>query len=293
LKPAPFEYHRATTVHEAIDLLVELRDEDPMVLAGGQSLVPMMNFRLATPGRIIDINPIESLRGVEDRGSELVIGALVRHAEIEDSLLLHRVMPLLPRVASEIGYRQIRNRGTFGGSLCHADPAAEWPMITRLMDATFDVLGPGGERRISAEDFFVNFFSNALEPGELLTRVHLPMGMKRGWGFSEVARKAGDFAIVAAAAMVESLDGKVRAARIVTGGTRPVPERALEAEAILHGASLDDYEAFSSAAEAAADACDAIDDTHASGWYRRELVRVEVNRVLREACLMASGADDA
>jgi carbon-monoxide dehydrogenase medium subunit len=281
------------TVQEAIDLRVELRDEDPMVLAGGQSLVPMMNFRLATPGHIIDINPIESLRGVEDRGSEIVIGALARHAEIEDSILLHRVMPLLPRVASEIGYRQIRNRGTFGGSICHADPAAEWPMITRLMDARFAVSGPGGERGISADDFFVSFFVNALEPGELLTSVHLPVpGPNRGWGFSEVARKAGDFAIVAAAAMVESLDGQVKAARVVTGGTRPVPERAPEAEAILQGASLDDSEAWVNAAEAAADACDAIDDTNASSWYRRELVRVEVSRVLREACLMARGADD-
>lgn len=290
MKPAPFQYHRAETVSEAVQLLSELEEEDPKLLSGGQSLVPMMNFRLATPGHIVDINGIEDLARVEKADSELVIGALVRHADIEDSAFLQETMPLLPRVAGEIGYRQIRYRGTLGGSIGHADPAAEWPLIMRVLDADLTVSGPAGSRRINANDFFTFFFTTVLEPDELITAVHIPIpDPGGGWGFSEFARKAGDFAIVAAAAMVESKQGKVQRARIALGGTGPTPERAAQAEELLVGAALDDTSVWTNAAEAAAEGCDPTDDAHASGWYRRELVKVQVERVLKEACEMAAG----
>jgi carbon-monoxide dehydrogenase medium subunit len=291
LKPASFEYHVADTVDDAVQLLDELSDEDPKILAGGQSLVPMMNFRLATPGHIVDINRVKGLSSVERENDQLIVGALVRHADIEDSAFLRETFPLLPRVATEIGYRQIRNRGTVGGSICHADPAAEWPLVMRVLEASFDVASPAGTRRIDANEFFTYYFSNLLESNEMLTSVRFSLpGTGSGWGFREFARKAGDFAIVATGAVVEASDGAISAARIALGGVGSVPIRSSEAETMVAGVALDDSDARRQAAQTAADSCDPTDDAHGSAWYRRQLVRVQVERVLEEACAMARDA---
>jgi carbon-monoxide dehydrogenase medium subunit len=291
MKPAPFDYHAPKSVEEAVRLLDELAEEDPKILAGGQSLVPMMNFRLATPGHIVDLNGVPGLDALERDEGGLLIGAMVRHAVIEDSDVLRDLIPLLPTVATEIGYRQIRYRGTVGGSICHADPAAEWPLVARLLEADLLVTGPNGDRHIDANDFFVYYFTTALEPNEVLTGVRLPIPTGRwGWGFAEFARKAGDFAIVAAGALVQANNGAIESARIALGGTGPIPARVDEAEQLLAGAPLDDEAARTRAAEAAAEACDPTDDAHGSSWYRKKLVRVEVERALKEACSMVGGS---
>ncbi len=289
MKPAPFEYHAPTTIDGAVRLLDELADEDPKVLAGGQSLVPLMNLRLARPGHIIDINRIPGLDGMEHHGDELIIGARVRHADVEDSDAVRQVLPLLPHVAGQIGYRQIRYRGTVGGSVCHADPAAEWPMIMLLLDAELDVVGPKGSRRIGAAEFFVDIFTTALAPNEMLTNLRVrTLGGRWGWGFAEFARKVGDFAVVAAATVVEARDGAIERARIALSGAGPVPLRAYQAEGLLSGAALDDTEARTRAADAAGEGCEPTEDVHGMAGFRKRLLKVHTERALKQACEMAS-----
>jgi aerobic carbon-monoxide dehydrogenase medium subunit len=291
MKPPPFEYHAPSTVEEAVRLLDELEEEDAKVLAGGQSLVPMMNLRLARPGHLIDINRIDGLDGIHRAGDEWHIGARTRHVEIEDSEALVQSLPLFPAVASQIGYRQIRCRGTVGGSLCHADPVAEWPMIMLLMGAELEVAGPSGKRRIRADDFFEHLFTTTLAANELLenVRVKEPAG-RWGWGFVEFARKVGDFAVVAAGVIVEADDGAITRGRIAIAGGAPVPLRSEGAETSLAGAALDDASAIRRAAEAAAESCEPSTDVHGTAEFRRHLVRVQTERALTDACRRASQA---
>lgn len=289
MKPAPFEYAAPGTVAEAVTLLGELSDEEPKVLAGGQSLVPMMNLRLARPTHLVDINRVGGLHGISVVEGEVRIGALTRHSDIEDSGELNGVLPLLPAMASHIGYRQIRYRGTIGGSCCHADPVGEWPMATRALDARFDVSGPDGARTIDADDFYVTIFTPAVEPDEILTAVRIPVPAPPwGWGFSEFARKAGDFAVVAATAVIEAVDGSVATARLAIAGAGSTPLRSPGAEGVLAGAALDDGSAVARAADAAADEVEPPSDHHGSAAFRRELVRVEARRALGQAMLRAA-----
>jgi aerobic carbon-monoxide dehydrogenase medium subunit len=282
MKPASFDYHRVERVEEALERLAEL-GEDAKVLAGGQSLVPMMNFRLTRPPALVDITRIPDLRYVARDGDVLRIGALTRHREIDllrDPELLAGY-ELLPRAARWVGHYPIRTRGTFGGSVAHADPSAEWCMLAVLLDATIVAAGPDGEREIPAADFFLGFFTTALEPGELLVEVRLPRPRPHA-ALHEFARRHGDFAIVAAAVAVDVQDDRLSDARVVIGGVDEVPLRVEAAEQALDGAGPGG-EAFAEAGRAAAAAVDPSSDVHGSAEYRRELTDVLVRRALAEA----------
>ena len=264
-------------------LLAGLRDDDVKVLAGGQSLVPLMNLRLARPSHLVDITRVAELRGMHREDGEWRIGALTTHAEVEDSAALAESMPMLPFVARHIGYRQIRNRGTIGGSLCHADPVSEWPAVMTALDARFAIAGPGGGRTATASEFFTSTFVTSLEPDELLTEVRFRVPDRAGWGFSEFARRTGDFAVIAAAVVVEASGGVVERARIALAGAAPTPVRAAEAERLLAGAGAADTAVMRRAAAAAAAAADPPGDLHGSAAYRRRLIAVEVERALGAA----------
>ena len=282
MKPAPFEYHRVERTEDAIARLAELGDE-AKVLAGGQSLVPMMNFRLVRPPALVDISRIPDLRYVERDGDRLRVGALTLHREVEqlDDPAVVDGYELLPRAARWVGHYPIRTRGTFGGSVAHADPSAEWCMLAVLLDATVVVSGPQGEREIPAADFFLGFFTTAMEPGELLVEVRFPRPRPHA-ALQEFARRHGDFAIVAAAVAVE-LDGdRLTDARIVIGGVDEIPLRVTEAEGVLEGAEPG-AEAFAEAGRAAAAAVEPSSDIHGSAEYRKELTAVLVRRALAEA----------
>ncbi len=282
MKPATFDYHRVERTEDALQRLAEL-GEDAKVLAGGQSLVPMMNFRLVRPPALVDITRIPDLRYVARDGDTLRIGALTSHREIEllDDPGLVAGYELLPRAARWVGHYPIRTRGTFGGSVAHADPSAEWCMLAVLLDATIVVLGPGGEREIPAADFFLGFFTSALEPGELLVEVRFPRPRPHA-ALHEFARRHGDFAIVAAAVAVDVDGDRLRDARVVVGGVDEVPLRVEAAERVLDGAAPG-AEAFAEAGRAAAGAVDPSSDVHGSAEYRRELTDVLVRRALAEA----------
>lgn len=227
MKPASFEYAAPVSIGEAVALLDELSGKEVKLLAGGQSLVPMMNLRLARPTHLIDLNRVEGLAGIEVGDGEVRVGALTRHREVERSAELRSVLPLLPVTASFIASPAIRARGTIGGSCCHADPVAEWPMVARLLDASFEVTGARGGRSVPAADFFVSVFTPALEPDELLTGIRFPLpGPSGGWGFAEFTRKVGDFAVIAAAARVEVDQGRVVTAGVAIAGAGPTPLRS-------------------------------------------------------------------
>lgn len=282
MKPAAFEFRRASTVEEAVGQLEELGD-DAKLLAGGQSLVPMMNFRLVRPSALVDVTGIGGLQYVEGEGEGLRIGALTPHRWVElmeDPEVLEG-FGVLKRAARWVGHYPIRTRGTFGGSIAHADPSAEWCMLAVLLDAEIVVLGPGGERVIPASEFFYGFFMTALEPTEMVVEVRFPEPAPHA-AIQEFARRAGDFAIVAAAVSVDASEGKSRSASVVLGGVADVPLRVEEAEKVLEGAELG-AEAFEEAGREAARAIDPASDIHGSAEYRRDLASVLVKRALAEA----------
>jgi aerobic carbon-monoxide dehydrogenase medium subunit len=280
--PIPFDYVAPESLDEALSALAN-GGEDAKVLAGGQSLVPMMNFRLTRPPALVDITRIPDLRYVLREDGVLRIGALTVHREVEhlrDPDLVAGY-ELLPRAARWVGHYPIRTRGTFGGSVAHADPSAEWCMLAVLLDATIVVAGPNGEREIAAADFFLGFFTTAMEPGELLVEVRFPRPRPHA-ALQEFARRHGDFAIVAAAAAVD-LDGdRIAGARIVVGGVDEVPLRVEAAEQAVDGAPAG-MEAFTEAGRAAGQAVEPSSDVHGSAEYRKELTAVLVRRALAEA----------
>ena len=282
MKPAAFVYHRVERVEDALERLAELGDE-AKVIAGGQSLVPMMNFRLVRPPALVDVLRIPDLRYVMRDGDELRIGALARHREVEhlgDPELVAGY-EVLPAAARWVGHLPIRTRGTFGGSIAHADPSAEWCMLAVLLDAIVVLAGPDGQRELPASDFFRGFFTTALEPGELLVEVRFPRPRPHA-ALQEFARRHGDFAIVAAAVAVD-LDGdRISDARVVVGGVEEVPLRVEAAERALEGAGPGD-EAFEEAGRAAAGEVDPSSDVHGSAEYRKELTAVLVRRALADA----------
>ena len=282
MKPAAFAYHRVDTLPEALDRLAELGG-DAKVLAGGQSLVPMMNFRLARPAALVDITRVGELRGMERTGSTLRIGALTTHAEVERAgEALDGGFGILRHAAAWVGHMPIRSRGTFGGSIAHADPAAEWCMLAVALDATIEIAGPDGERELAAEDFLLGYYTTALEPGEVITAVRFPAPCRRA-AIEEFARRHGDFAVVAA--VVALPDGG--APRVVIGGVDEVPVRARDAERVLAQGGPSP-EAFAEAARAAAAEIDPVSDLHAGADYRRELTEVLVERALAAAVVDGS-----
>lgn len=282
MKPAAFDYFAPRSIEEATALLGE-HGGDARVLAGGQSLVPAMNFRLARPAVLIDINNVPGLAGVREAGGMLSIGALTRHVVFEQPVATGPLAKLLPVVAHNIAHLPIRMRGTFGGSIAHADPAAEWCALTLALDAEVVVRSVDASRTIPAGDWFRSIFTTDIRDGEMVTEVRLPR-LDDSWrcGFVEFNRRAGDFAIVSAVAAVRIEAGVIRAARIALGGVVDKPVRASAAEALLVGAAPGDAP-FRAAADAARAAFEPFGDIHADAEYKSELVAVMARRALERA----------
>jgi carbon-monoxide dehydrogenase medium subunit len=282
VKPASFEYHRVASVEEATQLL-ETLGEDAKIIAGGQSLVPMMNFRLARPTALVDIARIPGLDYLKVDDGGLRIGALTTHQTVErvDDPAVLSQYSVLVRAARWIGHPPIRTRGTFGGSLAHADPAAEWCILALLLDADIVVTGPSRTRTIPAADFFVGFLQSALAPTEVIVETRFPPAAPHA-SFHELARRQGDFALVAAGAMVTLEGGVCRSARIALGGVGATPTRAAEAEAGMEGAPME-ARVVAEAARTAAESLDPVSDIHASSNHRRRLAEVLVRRALEDA----------
>jgi carbon-monoxide dehydrogenase medium subunit len=263
--PAPFEYEAADSAAHALSLLAEY-GEDAKLLAGGHSLLPMMKLRLATPAVLVDIGRVSELAGIRAEGAELVVGATTRHADIASSELVRSEVPLLAHAAAQVGDPQIRHRGTIGGSLAHADPAADLPMTLVALGGTIEITGPAGVRAVPAEEFFTSFFESVLQPDELLSAVRVPRGGSVPWGYQKFVRRANDWAIVGVAAY----DGRVALANM---GATPIRALGVE-EALRSGASAAD------AAALAADGTSAGSDFHADKSYREHLARVLTRRAL-------------
>ncbi len=268
-------------IDEAVGLLAE--DEEARILAGGQSLVPTMNFRLARPTRLVDINRIGELDFLRTEAGTLRIGALARHRAFEQPVADGPLGALLPIVTHHIAHVPIRMRGTFAGSLAHADPASEWCTLALAAEARIIARGPDGERQIKVSEFFDTVFSTTLEPGEMVVEIRLPLP-DASWktGFAEFARRAGDYAIVMAAAFIRLADGKIAKARITLGNVIDRPMRAPEAEATLVGSAAEDG-AFRAAADDAASAIEPHQDMHSDADYKRDLIRAMVRRALADA----------
>ncbi len=283
MKPAPFRYHAPSTIDDAVAILAEVAPEDGRILAGGQSLVPAMAFRLARPGDLVDINTVAGLDALETVDGALRIGALVRHAAFHEPVTEGPTGELLAAVVRHIAHYPIRARGTFCGSLAHADPSSEWCLVAATLGATMTARSSRGARDIAAADFFEWSMTTALEDDELLCEAHLPLlAPDTRFGFEEFARRAGDYALSMALAVFRVRDGVIMDSRIGVGGAEAYPRRIPEAEAALDGRAPTEV-AFTQAAEAAAAAIDPLEDTQADSAYRRDLVRTVVRRALEKA----------
>lgn len=283
MKPPPFEYHDPRSADEALALLAE-HGEDGKVLAGGQSLVPLLNFRLARPERLIDVNRIGELAYVRRKDGVLRIGALTRQVALEKSAIVAANWPLLTEAIGLVAHPQIRNRGTVGGSAAHADPAAELPVAFTALDATFHVRSQRGARSIAASDFFVTHLTTVMEPDELLTEIEVaPLPERTGHSFTEFARRHGDFGLGGAAVLV-TLDagGVCTRAAIALLAAAPTPVRASAAEQALAGARIDNAAAAEAARAAVAD-ISPTGDIHGSSEYRKDLIEALVRRAILSA----------
>ena len=286
MKPAPFAYHRPGTVAEVIDALS--RFEDAKLLAGGQSLMPMMNFRYVTPANVVDLNRVPELTGIAEDGDAVVIGAMTRQREIKDSALVAVRCPLLAEALHHVGHTQTRNRGTLGGSLAHLDPAAELPGVLLAHDAVLEVEGRDGARSIPMSQWPLGYMTPALEASELLVRVRIPAWPPgHGFGFSEVARRHGDFAMAGAGALVQMDGGSIRRCAIALVGVDDGPVRLDVAEALLTG-NAPTPGRLDAAARAALDV-PGIEDVHASAAYRRKIAAVVTRRALDQALARTRG----
>ncbi len=291
MKPPPFRYHAPRTVADALRLAGEL--PNARFLAGGQSLMPMLNMRLVSPDHLIDLGRIDALSGIREDAGEIVLGAMTRQREIERSPLVRSALPLLSDALAHVGHRQTRNRGTIGGSLCHLDPSAEQPTVALAMEARLGLHGPKGRRQLAMGDFAVDLMTTALGPGEILEEIRIrPWPKPYGWAFLEFARRRGDFAIACVAVLV-ALDAQGRVARsaISLGGIAVTPVRAGAAEERLRGGLLgvDDI-------EAAARLCGALparSDPHAPASYRQRLAHILAARALALAAGRAREAKEA
>ena len=282
MKLPPFDYACPTTLPEAIELLASHDDAKP--IAGGQSLVPMLAFRLAQPTLLVDLRKLADLRGIRISDAGVTLGAMVRWRDIEDDERLETAHPLLKAAIAHVAHYQIRNRGTVGGSIAHADPAAEMPGIAITCDAEIAVVGKSGAHVIQAADFFQGALTTALTPDEIIVEIRLPAWPAgRRWGFQEFARRRGDFAMAAAAVFYDQdARGKARNAHVGVIGVGDRPLRLTAVEDVLNGESID--EATIAKADAATSAAvDPQDDIHASAAYRRSLVGTMVERALKNA----------
>jgi len=284
---APFEYYAPSAVDEALALL-NAHGTDAKPLAGGQSLVPMLTLGLAGPAVVVDLNRLDELRGVRREGAWLRIGALVRHRALERGEGDLSLCPLLQEAAAFIGNVRVRTMGTIGGSLAHADPAAELPAVLRALDGELIVRGPDAERTIPAAQFFTGVLTTTLQPDELLVAVRIPVpGIRTGYAVEEFSRRAGDFAIVAAVAAVElEADGRVARARVAVAGAGSVPARLAAAEQSLAGAAPS-AQALRQAVMDHELEIEPESDVHASAAYRRHLTRVLAARALTRAAFRA------
>ena len=291
MKPPPFAYAAPATVEEAVGLLTEHAEAEPRVLAGGQSLIPLMNFRLAKPGYLVDLRNVAGLSGIRRDGDVLVIGAMTRLAEVERSPEVAVAAPLVTEAVGLVAHAPVRNSGTVGGSLAHADPAAELPAVALALDADLVAAGAGGARVIPAAEFFTGPYSTALAADEILTEIRLPV-WPGGHAFTEFSRVHANFAVVAVAALVE-LDGdgdgdgdRIRRAVLALAGVAPTPVRATAAERALAGAPAD-ADTIRAAADAAAASLSPAGDLHASPETRRGLARTYLRRGIELAVARA------
>lgn len=281
MKPPAFAYHAPDSLSDAVDLLGRL--ENARLLAGGQSLMPMLNMRFVLPDNIVDLNGVPGLDYIRIEGDSLELGAMTRQREIEISVVVERHCPLLKEAILEVGHRQTRNRGTIGGSLCHLDPAAELVSVAAALDATLIVTGRDGVRELLFEEFALGFMTSSLEPDEILTGIRLPLWPAgHGYSFKEFARRHGDFAVVSVAALMSlDADGQVGRVSLTLGGIGPVPVRLEAAEQFLQTRALTP-ETLDEAARLCRDV-EALEDVHASAAYRRQLASVLARRALATA----------
>src|SRR3954452_9474517 len=280
--PAPFAYARPTTVDEALQAIAT-GGEDVKVLAGGQSLIPVMRLRLAAPETVVDLTRVEGLRGGRGEGDQLVIGAMTTHADVLTDPLLAQYGQLIVQATETVADRQVRRRGTFGGALAHADPAGELPAVALALDAEFLIVGPNGRRTVPARDFFVDYLTTALEDGELLVEVRIPK-LSGDWcmHYEKFNRVAQAWSIVAVAAAVRRENGHIAEARIGLTNMGPTPLRATAAEQALAGAEASG-DAIAAAAASAADGTSPSSDLNAAADYRQHLARVLTKRAVAKA----------
>ena len=286
MKPASFDYHAPESLDDAVALLAQCEADgiDAKVLAGGQSLMPMLAMRVARPEVLVDLRRIGGLDQITAEGDRIVIGAMASKRAAEDSALIRERLPLFHAATRLVGHRQIRNRGSVGGSFAHADPASEYPAIALLLDAEFVAVGPAGERRIAAADFFVSYMTTSLESTEVLTAVHLPLlPAGTGWSIQEFARRNGDLALAGVAATLRVAADTITEARLVAFGVNATPVRLMAGESYLTG-RRPEAASFARAADLGAAGLDEpMSCVHASADYRRHLVRVYTERCLVEA----------
>jgi carbon-monoxide dehydrogenase medium subunit len=292
MKPPAFSHHQCRTIGEAVSIL----DADPdssKVLAGGQSLVPMMNLRLASPDHLVDLNFIDGLDYIRPEPGKVAIGAGTRQFAVERSAELHSVLPVVREALSHVGHSQIRNRGTVAGSICHADPAAEMPAVFLTVGGEVTACSVAGTRAIRADDFFDSYLTTALEPNEIVTQVTFdtPSG-PTGWYFEEVARRHGDFAILGVVAQVSLDEGSVSDARITIFGAGSTPLRMSAVEGLLIGTDAGDagQDLFDRAASEAAAEVQPFDDIHASADYRRHVAGILTKRAIARSLERAGSA---
>ena len=284
MKPAPFDYHAPDSIAQAVELYSQDGDE-AKILAGGQSLVPAMNFRVVQPSILVDLNRVAELSYIREDGDVLRIGSMARERHLEFDDLIAKRTPLLHEAVPFIAHPQIRNRGTIGGSIVHADPAAELPVLMTALNARLKARNASSERWIDAKDFFVGMFTTALEPDEILVEIELPfMPPHTGWSFIEVAPRAGDYAMMGVAVLV-TLDeaGKCKAAKLVYLNAGEGPVEAKETEKLLEGETLNDESIESAASKASQDEITPFGNIHASPEFQRHLANVLTKRALKQA----------
>ncbi len=282
MKPASFDYVRAESVEHAVQTLAAAGG-DGKIIAGGQSLMPMMNFRLVKPSVLVDINRIPGLDAVQIRDDKLVLGALVRHRMTATDALIAEHIPILHHAMKHVAHLTVRNRGTFCGSVCHADPAAEMPMMSLLLNGIVHIASPRGERILAAQDFFVGSLMTALEPDELVTEIEIDMlPSDTGWGFEEFARRHGDYALAAVTVTMQRQEGAASGVRIGLMGVGEMPMRAPQIEAMLEGREIN-AALIGEAVEALRAELEPNSDLNASADYRRHLAGALVRRAVTDA----------
>ena len=280
MKPARFRYIRAESVEGALQALAD--NPDARILAGGQSLIAMMNLRLVKPACLIDINRIPDLSYIREAGDGIAIGALARHNDVKHSPLVGARCPLLTEAYESIAHHTVRNRGTLGGNLCHADPSSETPTVMIAMGATLVLRSLRGSREVAAEAFFLGTYETAAQQDEMLVEIRIPGARANGWAFAEISNRHGDFAIAVIATTVRLEDGRCVSARVVASGVGEHAARLAPAEEALIGGPIDDA-SLGAASAAAAGAVDPHSDTHADAAYRQDAIAVLTRRTARRA----------